>query len=245
MENFLASTTERVVPYSLEHLIFLGFAVLVIVLFIINADRLKSNADAIRKGLLVVLIIQQTVLYSWYYIFEGFSISESLPLHICRITNIFILAFLIKPNKKIVPYLFFFSIFGYAAMILPAGVHPFHHIIDVSFMVNHLVMAVIPFVLVKVYGYKPLRNEIINFLVVFNIAWFAMYFLNPLIDGNYFYTVRRPIFASLPIPMYILITNGMMIVVAIIATYIANPKQVKVGGVYDQRNRSERVAFNQ
>lgn len=55
-------------------------------------------------------LLQQIVLYSWYLIETNINISESLPLHICRISTVLGIIYLMNQENLLMDSVFYFGL---------------------------------------------------------------------------------------------------------------------------------------
>lgn len=176
----------------------------ILLLFIITQYRyLQDNRETVRRWLLGIAVVQQIALYSWYIFEMGFDVSESLPLHISRISSILGIILLLSKNKKVLDVLFYFGLFAYGSFFYPSRVYQIDHIIGISFFVNHALTILIPIIAMVVTEWRPSFKALLKAYSWFLVYFFFIYFLNPLIDGNYFYLKYRPFFAYLPDYLYV------------------------------------------
>ena len=198
---------DQEVPYlSLfdgHHIFYMALMGLLLALMIMHWRYIKSESEKIRKWLLVLSIGQQVVLYSWYIFETGFDMGESLPFHISRISSILGIVFLFTKNVRILDTLFFFGLFAYGSFFYPSRVYPAYHIMGMSFFVNHAITILLPIFAAIAYDWRPTLKAAFQSYGWFLIYFFFVYFLNPLIDGNYFYLKHRPFLGHLPDSIYV------------------------------------------
>jgi len=204
-----------------HHITYIVLMAVLLFLIITQAKYLKEHAEQIRKIILVTSIGQQILLYSWYIFETGFDVSESLPLHISRISSILGIIFLFTKNKKVLNVLFYFGIFAYGSFFYPSRVYPVYHAVGISFFINHAITILLPIFAAVAYDWRPSKIAAFKAYGWFLIYFFFVYFLNPLIDGNYFYLKHRPFFDFLPdyiyVPGVLIVTLGIFI----LAHYLA------------------------
>lgn len=153
--------------------------------------------------MLGIAIFQQILLYSWYIFETGFNLSEALPFHICRIASILGIIFLMTTNKNIMDVLFYFGLFSYGSLIYPQRVYTFYHVLGVSYFINHAITIVLPIYAIIVSEWRPTKSALYKAYKWFLFYFFFVYYLNILIDGNYFYLKYRPFFGHWPDMIYI------------------------------------------
>lgn len=190
--------------FGLHHLIYISLLATVLVILLAKRRKVRESADIIARAILILSILQQVLLYSWYIFETGFNVSESLPLHICRISSLLGIYFLLTKNKAVLDLLFYFGLFAYGSFLYPQRVYPIYHIIGISFIINHIVTILLPYFAFIAYGWRPKWIGVIRSYAIFVGYFFFVYFLNPMIDGNYFYLKYRPFFKEWPDYLYIL-----------------------------------------
>ncbi|GEL76374.1 YwaF family protein [Tenuibacillus multivorans] len=181
-----------IAPFDIHHLVYIIIVVALLGLLLFNKEKIKSNAHRIGAVILTISILQQIMLYSWYIFETGFNISESLPLHISRISSLLGIYFIMTKNFKVLDVLFFFSIFAYGSFLYPQRIYEITHIMGLSFLINHAITILLPYFAYIAFGWRPTFKSFIRAYVIFVVYLMFVYLLNPLIDGNYFYLKYRP-----------------------------------------------------
>ena len=205
MNNFWDENVPFIPLLGIHHLIYIGLVVILLFLLISRYKEVKINSDIIRKWILALLIGQQILLYSWYIFEMGFDVSESLPLHISRISSLLGVVYLMTKNDKVLNVLFYFGLFAYGSFFYPQRVYPFYHALGISFFLNHAITILLPIFAAVAYEWRPQLKGAFKAYGWFIGYFVFVYFLNPLIDGNYFYLKYRPFFGYLSDSNYITI----------------------------------------
>jgi len=200
---FWSQNVNYIAKFGMHHFIYISILLISIAFLIFNRDYIRKNKDKYRKLILIISVFQQILLYSWYAFELGFDLSESLPLHICRISTLLGIWFLITKDKKVLDTAFYFGLFAYGSFIYPSRVYPIYHAIGLSFIINHTVTILLPWFAYIAYEWRPSLKGLKNTLGLFTIYFIIIYFLNPIIDGNYFYLKYRPFFKNLSDHLYI------------------------------------------
>ncbi|ASN03871.1 YwaF family protein [Virgibacillus necropolis] len=201
--SWWSEETDYITVFGVNHIIYLVIVIAALFALLLNRNRVKANPNKIGNVILIVLIIQQILLYSWYLIETGFNLSESLPLHICRISTLLGMYFLLTKNKKALEIMFYFGLYAYGSFLYPQRIYPVYHVIGISFVVNHAVTILLPFYAYIAYNWRPRFSGVIRSYFIFLLYFVGVYFLNPVIDGNYFYLKYRPFFKEWPEEVYI------------------------------------------
>lgn len=186
-----------------HHLVYILGMFTLFFLMVRNKRKIIKNRELVRRSLLMIAILQQMLLYSWYIFETGFALSEALPFHISRISSILGIVFLITINKNILDILFYFGLFAYGSLIYPQRVYTFYHVLGISYFINHALTILLPLIAMIVSEWRPTKSGLYKAYSWFVFYFFFVYFLNLLIDGNYFYLKYRPFFAHWPDVVYI------------------------------------------
>lgn len=186
-----------------HHIFYIVLMGILLLLMITHWRDVKLESAKIRKWILGFSIVQQVLLYSWYFFEMGFDVAESLPLHISRISSILGIIFLFSKNFKVLDTLFYFGLFAYGSFFYPSRVYPAYHVMGLSFFVNHAITILLPIFAAIAYDWRSSLKAAYQSYGWFLIYFFFVYFLNPLIDGNYFYLKYRPFFGHLPDSIYV------------------------------------------
>lgn len=189
--------------FGLNHLIYVLILMASITLLLIFRKSVVRNRKKFAIFLLTVSVLQQILLYSWYTFETGFDMSDALPFHICRIATLLGIIFLLTKNKHILEIIFYFGLFAYGSFFYPSRIHPIYHVMGISFLVNHTLTVLLPYFGYIAYGWRPKLKGLFRVYGYFLIYFAFVYFLNPLIDGNYFYLKYRPFFSSWPDYIYV------------------------------------------
>ena len=159
MNNFWDKDVSFIPILGTHHLIYIGLIGILLFLLIIRSKEVKTNADLIKKWILVFSIGQQLLLYSWYIFEMGFDVSESLPLHISRVSTLLGIVYLMTKNEKVLNVLFYFGLFAYGSFFYPQRVYPIYHAIGISFFINHAITILLPIFAAIAYDWDLICEE--------------------------------------------------------------------------------------
>lgn len=182
---------------SLIHFVIILIAFLGVHYILLNKKKLRISSIRIkfRRLMIVVLSLQQIILYLWYGISGYGNIRESLPLYNCRVAIIFtVLGLLTDKNifKNVVCY------WGLAGSILvimiPVDVYPFSfpHYANISYFIGHigLLWSTIYFLIVD--EYRINKRSLKKILYFTNIYHLSIYIFNTVTNSNYCYLNKSP-----------------------------------------------------
>lgn len=189
--------------FDFNHLIYISILVIGLIVLIINREKVKTSSKKVGNIILVVSILQQVLLYLWYFLENDFDVSESLPLHICRISSLLGIYFLITKNTKVLDTMFYFGLYAYGSFLYPSRIYPIYHPLGISFVINHLITILLPYFAYIAYNWRPNFKSFIRSCSMFLIYFIFVYFLNPMVDGNYFYLKYKPFFQQWPDYVYV------------------------------------------
>ncbi|MFD1851681.1 TIGR02206 family membrane protein [Oceanobacillus bengalensis] len=202
---------------SIDHIIYLFILAISLAVLILYRNKVKRNRKQIAACFLILSILQQILLYSWYIFETGFDVSESLPLQICRISTLLGIWFLVTKNIKVLEIMFYFGLFAYGSFLYPSRIHPVYHVMGISFVVNHVITILLPYFGYIAYQWRPKFKGFLKAYLLFLVYFAFVYVLNPFIDGNYFYLKYRPFFNEWPNYIYV----PVVLIVVFIGFYLA------------------------
>lgn len=221
MNYFWSEDVPYIHIFDVHHNLYIVLMVILLVLLIKYYKQIQLRQDAVRKCILGILVIQQVGLYFWYILEMGFDIGESLPLHISRVSSILCIVYLITTKRKIMDVLFYFGLYAYGSFLYPSRVYPIYHLMGLSFFINHAVTILLPIIAAITTEWRPTLPELFRAYGWFLIYFFFVYFLNPLIDGNYFYLKHRPFFGHLSDTQYVPLVLFATFVIFLIGYYVS------------------------
>lgn len=165
----------------------------------------------VRRFLIGALIVQQFLLYSWYYFNGQFTLRDALPLYPCRISELLCILVLLKFNKKLFEFLYFWGLFGAGiALIVPdtsgAG---FPNAMFIQFYLGHVcIVLTIIYVLLNyplTINKQSFKNSVCTSLLYISF----IISVNTILGSNYAYLKNPPApvasMLSFPFPLYVTI----------------------------------------
>lgn len=210
MNLFWSKDVPYIHLFDLHHTFYISSMLLTLFVLIHYRKKVKAHSEKIRKFILTVSLGQQFLLYSWYIFEMGFDAAESLPLHISRISSLLGIYYLSTKNNRILNVLFFFGLYAYGSFLYPSRVYPFYHAVGISFLINHVITILLPLFAIFAYDWRSSFKSLIEAYTYFLLYFAFVYFINPLIDGNYFYLKYRPFFQqwsdAVYVPVVLLVT---------------------------------------
>ncbi len=221
-----------VVPFSLEHVIYLISCAVIYCGILRHHKKLTAHGHTLRWWLLLVIALQQISQYSWYWMVYEDPLKEALPLQMCRVCSILNFLYFLTRKDLYIDLEFYYSLFVLGAMIYPMGCYRLIHIDGISYMINHLVSLITPPLAILVYGWRPGWRSFRRASAFFCVYLPVVIVVNRLTGGNYFYLVDRPFFKTMPnLPCYLLafaVTIGGCALMTGIAKYVEKKLAVPV-----------------
>lgn len=201
------------VLFSTEHLAAIAVLfICLLILFLLKKVLVRqlSNIKLFERFFAVTLLTME-VAYHFVLVQERtWSLSESLPLHLCSFTLFCSIILLWTGNKRFYDFIFFAGMGGaLQAILTPSIVVNFPDFKFIQFFYIHIGIILTAFYLLWVKGYRPTFKGIIQTMIVLNVLFPFIFAINILVQGNYMFLRMKPINGSLldflgPYPWYIL-----------------------------------------
>lgn len=207
------NTLNTFVLFSSEHLAAITVLFLcVLILFLLKKVLVRPlNNTLLFERVFAVSLLVMEVAYHLVLVQEKtWSISESLPLHLCSLTLLCSIILLWTGNKRFYDFVFYAGMGGaLQAVLTPSILVNFPDFKFIQFFYVHIGIILTAFYILWVKGYKPTFKGLIKTMVILNIIFPFIFVLNILIQGNYMFLREKPINGSLldfigPYPWYIL-----------------------------------------
>ena len=219
----------RQVPFNGTHFLFILSVFIIVFLFVWKLEYIRNKSNVFRFVFLGLSLVQVFVLYLWSGLELGFSIEAGLPIHLCRISTLMGLYFLVTLDKRVFNALFYTSFFALVAIFYPVNVHPIYtHVIGYSYQVSHILIILVWIMGVFVYGYRPtykvMNYAILWFSLIMLFIWRFNYWVG---KGEYLYIrsdVNRPFFKEWHDLLWILALLVVSYIVMLGMTYVFNRK---------------------
>ena len=188
---------------GLNHLLYVAILGCFALLLLMNPKSVRANRRRITPTVLVINLLQQCLLYGYFIYFDSFTVAESLPLHLSRITSILAIIFLITKKRQLFSVIAYFSLFAWLSFLVPTDIQPITHPLGVSFLTNHVITLLLPFYMIIAYQIELKTSDKYIAYAWLSLYVISVYYLNPILGGNYFYLVNKPILKNLSDPVYL------------------------------------------
>lgn len=174
--------------------ILFSFIVYYFILRFGNYFSSKGLEPRFRLFLAGIFIIREIFLYA-YIIREGqFTWQDSLPLHLCTISYIFSVIFLIKPNYFLFEFLIMLSLAGaFQSFITPELTHGYSLYFIIDYYFSHGGIIFVPLYGLLILKMKPRTGSWFRVFLFGNVILFCVFVINLILDSNYIYLMEAPI----------------------------------------------------
>ena len=153
---------------------YFGFGILatMALLFFVAAPRAGDQIWSKWKKILGVMIFLNQAFYWFMAISEGiFTLEESLPLHMCGISELLLFAYLTFDVRKVFPILVFWGpLGGIQAFLTPAMESTFTWAYIIQFYMAHSFVVLVPIYLMVRGGEKLPTGTLWRTVIITNIA---------------------------------------------------------------------------
>lgn len=187
--------------FSISHIISLIIIAFVIYLIFIFKDEFKDEKkEKLCSSIIAMtLVLHQISLYYWYIDNNKLSLSESLPLYLCRLSLILCILMVFTKNHKIFDIAYFWGLGGASIALLfhDTSLFSFPHYIFIQFFISHGGILISIFFMMFVHNYTPNLTSLKR-----TFKWTFIYFIvtiptNYLVNSNYSYLRCKPDFPLL------------------------------------------------
>ncbi len=198
MEVFYAREADYIQLLGWEHFFYMTLILVLVFVLLTQRRRLYLYQDSLTKILLAVSLFQQILLYAWYFFETGFDLGEALPLHLCRISSVLGIGYLITKKSILMDVVFYYGLYAYASFVYPQAIYAPYHLLGISYLLNHAITLVLPIVAYYAFGWRPKIKGLILSILGFLVYFVTVLFVNAWTQGNYFYLTKRPFLHDIP-----------------------------------------------
>jgi len=210
--------------YGFTHIVLVVIAFMGAILIYRYRDKIKNSNKNILKIFVVLLFLQQFILYAWYLTSGSFSIETSLPLYDCRVAIICLIYGVFFNNdksKRIGIYLGFVG--SMVALLTPElDKFVFPHYTWISFFVGHTLLLWVSCYIFFVEEIEISFQKYMEVFVFTNILHIAIIIFNNLTDCNYAFLSEPPIFKDVAVRLHPLTYIAIMMLILNFALYLVH-----------------------
>ena len=186
--------------------------------------RLNANQ---RRGLargMGLVLTSSVIAWTGLRLIEGaFDPTTDLPLDLCNLLAFLMPLLIWRPTQRIQEVLYFWVLAGTVqAVLTPHLVEGFPHYTFLKYWIVHGGLVVVTIYVTVAFRLYPTGRSLIRAFVGIQFYAVGIFVVNKLLGANYFYIMEKPPTASLldyfgPWPWYILVCEGIMLVLFLIA----------------------------
>ncbi len=203
--------------FSLQHLVAIAVLLLLIVFFFWLRKHPNEKAQKItRWSMAIILLVNEFGWHLWNYVNGTWNIQTMLPLHLCSVFVFLSAIMLMTRSYAIFEFAFFLGIAGASQAFLTPdlGIYSFPHFRYFQVFVSHGLIIASALYMLIVEHQRPTWKSLLKVVIVGNLYFVALFFINKAIGSNYMFTSHKPETASLldvlgPWPWYLLVEEAM------------------------------------
>tara|TARA_Y100000996_G_scaffold414723_1_gene406507 strand:- start:6847 stop:7557 length:711 start_codon:yes stop_codon:yes gene_type:complete len=188
---------EIIPPFSQLWLIMNSISLLIIIGVITLSIKIKDYNQKVKLGFLIgIILLTRAIITHPYQIFwiERWTLTDSLPLHLCGISSILSSLLLFRFNQFLYEFLILLSIPGaIQALITPEFTLGIDNFFLVEYFISHGGIILSGLYLTFVLGNKPRLGAWKYVIIRSQLLIVAVHLINIILGSNYIYTRIKPI----------------------------------------------------
>ncbi len=175
---------------------YMGFGILFslgLVLFFLAPRLGNSNWPQWKKTLGIIIFLNQSIYWAMALIDGKFTLDESLPLHMCGISQLMLFAFLTFELRIVFPILVFWGPLGGIQAFLTPGLESaltWPYVLQLY--LAHSFVVLVPIYLMVRGGEKLPVGTFWRTVIITNVAGILMMAINATLGSNYWYVNQPP-----------------------------------------------------
>lgn len=171
------------------HLAWLGISALICVVCCLHYRTLSQKGRAIWRWVIAGLLIADELYKQICLVIGGNWLWDYLPLHLCSINIFLAVAYTIRPTKTLGNFLYTVCIPGaLAALLFPSWSSlPLANFMHTHSFTVHMLLVLYPLALAVGGDIRPEAKQIPKCLALLVAIAAIIWFMNPLLDTNFFF----------------------------------------------------------
>ena len=248
MRNFFAnqgSTTFEM--FGTVHILLILITFVIAILLYFFRDKLKKfkYKENVRYIMGTILLLNFVIYYLGMILTGTCDFKNNLPLHLCFITNFFMIYILFSGNKKIYKIVYFFTFIGPLPAIIWTDLkNTFDVYVFYQFIISHHVMILTSLYLLFVLDYKVEKKYMIPAIVIGYLYVGLMAIINNIFGTNYVMLTSLPdnvlklypILQKIPAILSLSVAAITAFLISYIPAYIVNKSDEKSIKLIETRN---------
>lgn len=180
---------------------------------------------------LLIYAIQSMARHYYNWTIDGRQYNY-IPLQICYLTSFIYMYYYVSKDRRSLPFLHIFGFLGVGALVIPGHAFSFTNIWSYVFMIDHIILALLPFYLIVAHKYYPEYKTVNSVFIPLFILFILSIPLSNIMGANYFFLIENPITNDALSPWIVLIVQGILIYgFSYFATYLG---QFVMGKAYEE-----------
>lgn len=173
--------------FSTAHVVALILFFLTCFLFVYFRKERKKYQPILKWTLFTILILCEVSFHLWLIVTNQWEVGD-LPLQLCSLSTFLSLYLFLKKAPKVFHLLYFIGFLPpILSMVTPDIVYQFPHFRFLKYFLHHsaIPLAVLYFILFE--GYRVPGSAVLSSFIKVNIIAVPIFFLNILLDTNFFF----------------------------------------------------------
>ena len=194
MTEFFSYTNDILFqPFSLNHLIPLALIVIGVYLIFRFRSKLRNSQyeKTIRYSLAIGAILLEISFQGWQLYHGEWNFADSLPLHLCRLTNYLAIYAMLTKNQKIFSVAYFWSLAGVVSIMFPDILYGPDRYRYYHFMMYHILFFIMYMYMLFVLQFKlSFADFKKSAFTLFCLVVFVIIPINNIFNMNYMYLLE-------------------------------------------------------
>ncbi len=188
--NYLPNPNNQFTPFSLNHLIPLILIAVGVYLIYYYRNKIANNSSekTIRYSIAIIAILLEVAFQTWQVHHGVWDFADSLPLHMCRLTNYLGILAMLTKSYKIFEVAYFWSLGGVVSIIFPDIFHGPDRFRYYHFMAYHILFFYMYMYMLFVLNFKlTFRSFKKSYLILLTLVLLVIIPINNIFDVNYMF----------------------------------------------------------
>lgn len=182
--------------FSMPHLMVIVIITALNLIVFLNRSKIKNNRceKIFRYSIAAALLLQELSLNLWYIYTDKWSVTYSLPLHLCGASVIMCSIMLFKNSYSIYEIAYFWGLGGAVQAILTPdlGNYGFPHYRFFQFFISHGLIVTACLYMTFIQKYKPSMKSLFKAFYSANIYMVFIGIFNYFTTSNYLFICEKP-----------------------------------------------------
>jgi hypothetical integral membrane protein (TIGR02206 family) len=189
---------EVMTPFSDQWCIWnLSTMLSIAMLILIGKNTSKEFNSKLAIFLAILFGVEMIFIQFYYLLIDVWSITESLPFHLCRMMWFLSLFALVKRSQWAFEMLLYIGMVGgFHSLLTPELTHGIDQLMLFDYFLVHGGLIAVPLYCLFVFGMRPRKNAWIRSFLYLQIFVLIVSIINYLYDANYMYLMQKPMVSN-------------------------------------------------